>query len=224
MSVINKILGVFGHELIPITLDLSRWNTEYLKMLKTNPATVLDIGVGHGTHELYKTFPDAYHVLVEPLEEFQTDIRKILKKYKGKHCPLAVGRENGKRTFNVNLTLLECSSFCDRIFPGGSGDSFQQREVEVVTLDDLVEKERLSAPFVLKIDAEGYELEIIEGATKLLNNTDFVIAELSLIKRFNDSCTLGDFIRSMEQRGFRVFTVLYMNNRIIDAVFKRVPV
>lgn len=215
---------MFGHELIPIRLDISRWNTEYLKMLKANPATVLDIGVGHGTHELYKAFPDAYHVLVEPLEEFQTDIREILKKYKGKHCPLAVGRENGKKTFNVNLTALECSSFCDHIFPAGDEDSFLQREVEVVTLDDLVEKERLSAPFVLKIDAEGYELEVIEGAAKLLNNIDFVIAELSLIKRFNDSCTLGDFINAMEQRGFGIITVLFMNRRIIDVVFKRGPV
>ena len=49
------------------------------------PNIVIDVGVAKGTFALYEAFPNAYHLLVEPLEEFEDDIISILKKYKGSY-------------------------------------------------------------------------------------------------------------------------------------------
>ncbi len=51
-------------------------------------------------------------------------------------------------------------------------------EVEVVTLDELTEG--LTAVDLLKIDVEGYELEVLHGAQSLLRRTRFLLVELGL--------------------------------------------
>ena len=41
------------------------------------PETVIDVGAGEGTFEIYETFPDAYHLLIEPLEEHTASLSRF---------------------------------------------------------------------------------------------------------------------------------------------------
>ena len=51
-------------------------------------------------------------------------------------------------------------------------------EVDVVTLDELTR--HLPAVDLLKVDVEGYELEVLRGAQSLLRRTRFLLVELGL--------------------------------------------
>src|SRR5262245_52875429 len=42
----------------------------HLKERGFTPRTVIDVGVARGTDDLYEAFPDAKHLLIEPLGEF----------------------------------------------------------------------------------------------------------------------------------------------------------
>ena len=55
----------------------------------------------------------------------------------------------------------------------------------VTTLDALRAERGWEGPFGLKIDAEGYEHRVIEGAAALLRDTQFVIAEVSVTRPFS---------------------------------------
>jgi FkbM family methyltransferase len=50
--------------------------------------------------------------------------------------------------------------------------------VPLVTLDSYLESHRLPEPRLVKIDAEGAEIRILKGASKLLNGTSDVLCEL----------------------------------------------
>src|SRR4051812_47949555 len=78
---VNRALASVGLELRPLRkahldmLDCLR----HFRKCGAQPATVIDVGVGIGTFALYEAFPEATHVLVEPLSEFKDDIARIQK-------------------------------------------------------------------------------------------------------------------------------------------------
>ena len=47
----------------------SGWLPECIRKGGFAPATIADVGAGIGTPPLLVAFPEAYHVLIEPLEE-----------------------------------------------------------------------------------------------------------------------------------------------------------
>ncbi len=54
----------------------------------------------------------------------------------------------------------------------------------------------------MKIDTEGFELEVIKGATKTLKKTEFVIAEVSAKRRFQGSYRFSELIAALGKQGF----------------------
>ena len=71
------------------------------------PKTIVDCGVADGTYDLYKAFPEAFLLLIEPLEENTEAIQSILTKYNGKFILGAAAAESGKIQFNVHGDHLE---------------------------------------------------------------------------------------------------------------------
>jgi FkbM family methyltransferase len=164
-----------------------------------SPATVIDVGVENGTKPLYDAFPDAFHVLIEPLQEFEAKLRQRLTKMAGELLLTAVGDTAGEAVINVNPDELWGSSILSDAFQPSKPE---QRTVPITTLDALLEERRWSGPFGLKIDVEGYEAHVIEGARNLLRDTQFVLAEVGAQKRFEDSYTFAEFVALMDAHGF----------------------
>jgi hypothetical protein len=80
--------------------------------------------------------------------------------------------------------------------------------VPMRTLDSLLDERGWTGPFGVKVDAEGFERHVIEGASRLLEETQFVIAELSVMRRYEDSYSFADFVRLMDDRGFAMHDIL----------------
>ena len=54
------------------------WQPESLRKPGFAPATLIDVGVGAGTGDLYDAFPDAFLVLVDPLTEFEPQMSRLV--------------------------------------------------------------------------------------------------------------------------------------------------
>ena len=145
-----------------------------LKQAGLKPATVFDVGVAHGTPDLYGVFEDVRYALVEPLEESLPFMNKLVNAHPGSVAvQAAAGPAPGEATFVVSPNL--------------SGSSFilnpkngAQRTVPVVTLDQVAADHGLPGPYLLKLDVQGYELEALAGAERVLGETCALIAEVSL--------------------------------------------
>jgi FkbM family methyltransferase len=167
------------------------------------PATMIDVGAADGTEDLYAAFPGAYHVLIEPLREFEQPLDQVLERYQGERVMTAVGSETGSAEINVDPSLLMSS-----LLAKASPRPEQAREVPITTLDALLAERSWSPPFGLKIDTEGFEHHVIAGAARVLERTQFVVAEVSVSKRFEHSHTPAQLIELMRTRGFAVRDVL----------------
>ena len=142
------------------------------------PHTVIDVGVGNGTQELYSAFPSASLFLVEPLLEFEETIQSIMSQRQGGYVIAAAGSSDAVQTINVHENHLEGSSLFNELT--STIDDGEPREISVVTLDGLVDDNDLGNPYLIKVDAQGYELEVMQGALSVLKSTEVVILEVLL--------------------------------------------
>jgi len=208
------------------------WDTEYLARHGFAPRTLIDVGAAFGSpfphmHSLYDAYPNAYLVLIEPLAEYENAIRDILSRRAGAYFATAVGDAPGNNTINVHSQYIERSAIPHRTPLEDDGKSDSTRTVPVTTLDALLLEHRFEPPFGLKIDVEGWEDKVIRGAGQVLQDTDFVIAEVSLANRFVGGYTFAGFIAMMDERGFSICDFLDIGRApdstvtFVDVLLKR---
>lgn len=189
------------------------------------PSTVIDVGAGDGTLALYRAFPDAYHVLIEPLVEHAASLQGHLSERSGEHIVSAIGDGHGSAILHVDKSALWGSSI---LGAHDSRDGIEARQVPVTTLDRLAAERAWPAPYGLKIDTEGYEMRVLAGATEVLRQTQFVISEVSVARRFEDSYGFAELIAYLDAHGFSLCDILegFKGSKTgevlyIDAIFRK---
>ena len=65
--------------------------------------------------------------------------------------------------------------------PSGSSLKNSKNGINIVRLDDIAEKLNLR-PNIIKIDVEGYETKVLNGAIKLLNIVDYLLIEVNSLE------------------------------------------
>lgn len=205
LKTVNTVLAPFGAKIT--RADTGGWSIPNLRR-GFGPATLIDVGVAHGTPQLYNAFPDAYLVLIEPLDEFTESINNWLASRRGEHVRCALGATEGTLQMSVEHNKLSKSSLVNRDILTAEKHGTELREVSILTLDQIVASKEWAGPFGLKIDTEGYELEVVRGATKVLRECQFVIAEVSGGPRFTNSYRFAEFIAAMHENGFDMRDIL----------------
>lgn len=175
---------------------------EVLRRLGRRPATIIDVGVRHGTPPLYRAFPNAHYVLVEPQRGAEETLR---------HRPASYVMVNkGAGAAPGTLTFSEMgghSGFAERV-PGANVVTKETYETEVTTLDLIIDEHAPTGRLGLKVDVEGFELEVFRGLTRHLDRIDFIMSEVSVRDRFVDGYNLSDLVAELRDKGFRFFNIL----------------
>ncbi len=212
-SLADQVFGRLGYVLMRrsnFNLVRGTLGWERLSSIPMAPKTIIDVGVGYGTPELYEAFPGARLILVEPLEEYLPNIRALFTRRGGVHHAVALGASDGELEINVEPEMQLKSSFLARTTETATGHRTSKRRVPVRRLDALLANERLDGPVGLKIDVEGFELEVLRGAPQTLARIDFVIIETSVARRFEGSPSFADIVGEMARHKFEVYDVLHV--------------
>ena len=182
------------------------WSEENLRKDGIAPATVIDVGAGKGTRPLYRAFPDAFHVMIEPQREFEESLGENLAKWRGEVHITAVGDREGEAELHVDPDRPMMSSLLERT--PDMPRTPETRRVPLTTLDRLAAEHGWQPPFGLKVDVEGADHLVIEGATEVLRQTQFVIAEVRVAQAFVGGHSFAQFIALMDSRGFALSDIL----------------
>lgn len=148
------------------------------KYIKEN-SIVFDIGANIGVFTIF-TANLAKNGLVYAFEPV-TDIFRILEKntffYKNiKIFKVGLGRENEKKKIFVR-SWSPGDSTIDIDGTHRNSKSFDQvEEIEIITLDDFVDKNRINKIDFIKIDVEGYEFNVLKGGVNSLKKLKPIIA------------------------------------------------
>ncbi|MBO9409890.1 MULTISPECIES: FkbM family methyltransferase [Ruegeria] len=180
----------------------------YIAGLGFDVATVFDVGVAGGTAHLYEAFPTTKFVLIEPISEYEDKLRRNWSdKIDFDFHACGVGSQAGQTTLRIPTvghrsmgTRATMMTFDEAA--RAHTKAIEERQVPVRTLDDIAVD--YQGPYGLKIDTEGFEVEVIKGASEMLKNCAFVLAEVSVRRRYEGGYKFSDFVAVMAAHGFEL--------------------
>ena len=186
---------------------------QYIENLDLKHSTIVDIGANIGNHSIYlATFIESVEVLaIEPHPKNYSVLVKNIKnnKLENKIKPynLAIGDKAGR-----------CSIQDGPLGNLASSKVVEGEEIEVKTLDELLNNKYIS---LIKIDVEGYEVNVLRGATKILQQqSPFLFIEAQTLKAKK---LLDNILYPLAYRPIKVFnstdTYLYIKNPHYDSFF-----
>jgi FkbM family methyltransferase len=166
-------------------------------ILKKKNKVIFDVGanIGQSLYQFSKDIKNIsqYHCF-EPNILLKNQLLKNINKYKPKNCVskvnfCALGKNNKKISFFINK-FSTLSSFFE--IPKKSNyfinkfklRSYQRSQKKIyvnqIKLDDYVKKNKINSIDILKIDTQGYDIEVLKGAKNFLknNNINVVVTEL----------------------------------------------
>ena len=184
--------------------------------------TLIDIGVGNeGTPDLYNRFPSSKLVLIDPIQEAEDYAKSNLSERNYIFFKHAVGDKEEIKIINIEEEIGR-STILDVTPLNNEGKPIQKRKIQIKTLDSIYKKIPNPGKIGIKIDTEGYELNIIKGAKEVLKNTNFVIAEVRHNhKSYNQQYEMYEFINEMHLNGFTLSMILTAKPLIADLCFEK---
>jgi FkbM family methyltransferase len=196
------------------------WSLENLKRCGFQPASVIDVGafIGEWTQRTREIWPQAKYLMIEPQPNKHERLRGM--------CNGSVSLEP------VLLGAVPSQSvqfFMDD--RGGSSVLEQSQDkislnapLSMTTLDTVVAGHKLTGPILLKADVQGYELEVLRGASQTLRSVEVILLEVSTFSYNVGSPLFADVVAFMAERRFLVYDLCSMFRRQCDEAMFQVDV
>ncbi len=148
--------------------DYSSEETKFITQIINKYETFIDIGASYGYFSLLTSYLGCPRVLAfEPnhlLQQFIQESCNLNMLHNISLYPVALSNTCEKRI--LNFPLYETSS--GGFLPFNSGTDIHSFEVSCSCLDNYIDQ--IKSPAFLKIDVEGHELEVFQGAVKVLTS------------------------------------------------------
>jgi FkbM family methyltransferase len=184
----------------------------YLRSYGFGVEVVFDVGVGAGNPWLYRSFPHARFVLIDPQETCAAQVREkgVLDAFH--FHAAALGAESGQALLKVPYSerRREASLATLKTRTEKRVKSFirvDEVSVPVRTLDDIAVA--YPGPCGLKLEAEGAELEALQGARETLQRCEFVIVEMSVKPRFENLGLPSSIVACLAEAGLQLRDVIH---------------
>jgi FkbM family methyltransferase len=178
-----------------------------LRHLNVPINTIIDVGVQSSTPCLKSIFPDKLHILFEPCSDYWNKIEESYKNIKHILYKIALFSED-------KIVNMEESGGLSRITDNNKIEAIQ---VQANKLDTILNDTNFEKPYLLKLDVDGAELEILEGAQETLKDCSTIFIEAHP-RDYLERCN------AIEKYGFKLFDIVdfrYYDNRLsqFDLVF-----
>lgn len=193
-----------------------------LRRLGFSPATVVDVGAAYGdfTRQCLKIFPQSKYILIEPLEEYRSALRALESAHTDiRLIEAAAARRDQSVSINVHPDLVGSSLYRER---EGEVVDGVPRLIPGVSLDSCIGSDLGAGPLLLKIDVQGAERDVLDGAGKTLAGIEVVLLELSLFEFFEGGPSISEMIGYMEARGFVPYDVFGLSHRPLDGALAQI--
>ena len=212
---IKKLLHSLGFDLHRLS-PASNPSAQLLAALEHVQAdTVFDIGanVGQFAQELRSVGFAGRIISFEPLTTAHAQLSKFAQNDSKwlVHPRVAVGDRDGDIEINIagNSVSSSILPMLDAHSSTAVGSAYVASERTPLICLDTSAKQYLRAnsrPFI-KIDTQGFEWQVLDGATETLERAQGVSLELSLVPLYGGQRLWVELIERMENKGFTLWTI-----------------
>lgn len=172
------------------------------------PGVVVDVGANKGQFSLLckGLFPDTHIYAFEPLPEPAARYRQLFSGDNAvKLYQVALGLDEADKNIHISSrpdssSLLPITCKQVNTFPGTACET--SLKIKQLALNEILGNNELSVPALLKIDVQGYELEVLKGSEKILKCFSWIYCECSFIELYEGQALAADIIHWLDERGF----------------------
>lgn len=222
-----KIKEILGSKmcLIPSDIGLSKQLVEhgireeasvnFMKEILKPDWIVIDIGANLGYYALLEAKLCKQVYAIEPIKESVLALRESIKlnRYKNiKVDRLAIGNKNGE--FEINLS--ERSNWATMVDRDKTSKNYQEKFnsfkkgkeiIKTMTLNKFVRKQKIKEINLIRMDVEGFEIEILEDINKtitLMPKGSFLSVEFHPVIFDNREMLINTFEKIIVYYGFEI--------------------
>jgi FkbM family methyltransferase len=172
------------------------------------PVTVFDVGANDGdtTAECLGEYPESRVFACEPVNRAFDRLQNRFAGDDRVTClQVALGSEPGEASIVTHESAV-LSSLAPHALVRSTAGSHEET-VTVETVDRIVATQGIDRVGLLKIDTEGYDLEVLKGATDLLGREaiDLIEVEVSMSPENLSHVAFADVVALLSGYGFRIF-------------------
>jgi FkbM family methyltransferase len=186
------------------------------------PRTIVDVGAceGEWTQLSHKIWPRAKNIMIEPNRALSPNLRKLAISLDGAFFDALLGATDGEE---VSFYQMEKASFSGSSVLNERSDAKRTIEKRTLTTLDALQA-NFQSPGFLKIDVQGYELEVLRGAKNSIELFDAVLMEVAIIEINEGAPLMREVINFMDDLGFIASEVPEVHRRPLDGGLSQIDV
>jgi FkbM family methyltransferase len=124
----------------------------------------------------------------------------------------ALGNEDTRSIINVSENAYSSSilNILPKHIEGSPRSKYvDKEEIEIKKLDSIFDLfcKNITRNIMLKIDTQGYEKNVLDGAVNSLNKISILQLEMSLVSLYENETLYKDMIEYIEQRGYVLYSL-----------------
>lgn len=174
---------------------------------KCKPSTVIDVGAHKGDwhNQARLGWLDAHFILIEAQEACRPFLEATGAEH---HIAVLSDCEKEVTFYNRKDDISTGASIYRENTPFFSDEQIEPEIRRATTLEKIMEGRSHALPILLKIDAQGSELDIICGAGRILQDIDALVLEVAVFP-YNAGAPLYDEVEEyVRSQGFKLEVVL----------------
>lgn len=224
-SQVHKIMNAIGWQAlrradgsieIRLKIQFGRDHIDDIRQILANQIRVVfDVGANEGqtVRTLNRAFPCATIYSFEPdPETFQRLDASVKGLNNVRPFNVALGRESGEAQLyrfgldETNSLLPKAKGAESYVADAGFVDEKGIVPVRVATVDEVCQEFGIGRIDLLKLDTQGYEVEVLEGAKRLLSagQVSLVYTEVCFVRYYEGQPLFQDVYAFLHERGFRL--------------------
>jgi FkbM family methyltransferase len=195
-------------------------------MLPDHMLVYVDIGSWGGSKHMWDHYPHVFHVCSDPNDQAVN--------YPHNQNHLFLDQALGAHVSEQLLYITRSPGCCSLLKPNvqflanysvkPAFDIVDVKTVKVVPYSQLVDLGQAPVPDVIKIDVQGYEMQVLQGFGDLLHGVIAIELETSVYPIYENQHTLNHITQFLAQFGFvlhKLTPIPHWDNSVVefDAVF-----
>jgi FkbM family methyltransferase len=204
---INILFSRFGFQVKRVDKSIAKEIEKWEWIGKFSINTIIDVGANQGqfAEKILKVFPKGMLYCFEPLPDVFNQLRINFGDKKNVHLyNFGLGEKDEEvmifnNEYSPSSSLLEMLDLHKKNFNFAVKTS--PKTISIKRLDEF-EAELTQKPILIKIDVQGYEMQVLRGGEKVIEEAEIIIIETTFQQLYKDQPLFNDIYEYFTKRGF----------------------
>jgi len=190
------------------------WSLQNMRKNGFIPKTIIDIGAyqGEWTREVLTIFPAANFLMIEAQDQKRAFMSRVTNDF-SRQVDYHIGLLGAQDGLEVEFNEMETASSALKEHYSQEGRVIKKT---TVALDTLLKEKQIGNVDFIKLDTQGYELEILKGGGNALKQAEVVLMEVSLLDIHQGVPLIREVLNFMGERSFQAYDICSFTRRPLD--------